>query len=330
MTLPDTSASTFHKLVYASVCFVWGTTYLAIKIGVETLPPFLMGGVRFLIAGLPLLLVLKWRGAPWPTRSDWPAIAVGGVTMLAIGNGLVGWAEQWLPSGLTAVLVLTSPFAYVGLSALLGDRIVPSTWAGLALAFVGVLVLFGGDIAKLAGAPDGAKLLWPIVAVLVSTVTWAVGGVVTARAPSKAPLLMTVACQMLIGAAGQLAISAAAGEWARPLAPSPESLAALGYLVVAGSWIGFGGYVLILRTMSPDAVSLITYINTVVAVLVGWLLGSETMSLRLVAGSAVIIAGVAVVNRGLAVEKRRKAEEARRRQEEELKLSRELPKFQTQ
>ena len=292
------------KLAYAVVCVAWGTTYYGIRVAVETIPPFVMGASRFLLAGGLLLLVLLARGVKLPNARDAAIVAAPGLLMLTVSNGLINWSELHLASSIVAVLVIMSPFALVGISSFLGEAIPKSTWAGLVISFVGVVALFWPDLRRALESGPAAESSGPptwllVGAVLLAASVWSAGSVLSARHKVDCHVGMRIALQMLAGGAGQLAIALALGEPARMGTPSMQSVLATLYLVVVGSWLGYGCYIYILRVFRPDAVSLVTYVNTVVAVLVGWGLGGEAITFATLLGSAIIIAGIAVVNAGL-------------------------------
>lgn len=292
------------KLAYAVVCVAWGTTYYGIRVAVETIPPFVMGASRFLLAGGLMLLVLLLRGVRLPPAREAAMVAAPGVLMLTVSNGLINWSEIHLASSIVAVLVIMSPFALVGISRFLGDPIPKSTWTGLGLSFAGVVALFWPDLrAAVEGVAVGGREgppMWLLVGcVLLAASVWSAGSVLSARHKVDCHVGMRIALQMLAGGVGQLVVALAAGEFGRLGTPSLDSVLATLYLVVAGSWLGYGCYIYILRVFRPDTVSLVTYVNTVVAVLVGWWLGGERITLATLLGSAIIIAGIAVVNSGL-------------------------------
>ena len=226
--------------------------------------------------------------------------------MLTLSNGMISWAELYVSSSLAAVLVVLSPFALVGISRWLGDAIPGSTWLGLILSFVGVVVLLSKGLGPESGIllPDApshstAMAMLAVGLILLSAGLWSVGSIVAARRPSHTPLRMRVACQMLAGGAGQLVIAAARGEWRDVHGVTASSIGALAYLIVVGSLIGYGCYIYVLGHFSPDAISVTTYVNTIVAVTVGWLIGDEELSWRMAAGGVLVLAGIVVVNWGL-------------------------------
>lgn len=196
---------------FAAVYLIWGSTYLAIRVGIETLPPFLMAGTRFLVAGSVLYIWARARGAASPERGDWRAALVTGAALLLVGNGLVGWAEQSVASGVAALLVATEPLWVVMLNWMLpgGERPGGRTFAGLAVGFVGVLMLVG------AGATEGAVDPLSAGALFVAALSWAAGSLYSARVKGAASPLLAAGMQMLAGGALLIIVSGILGEWAR-------------------------------------------------------------------------------------------------------------------
>ncbi len=286
------------------VYVVWGSTYLAIRWGLETIPPFTMASLRYLVAGSILLAAAKAKGAPPVRLADLRPAVVTGALMLLCGNGGVVWSEQRIASGLAALLVAVEPLFIVLLQATLPqEKRRPSGRAivGVGLGIAGVVVLvgpsrLGGERADLAGA----------AAVLFAAFAWALGSLLSRHfAPPPSPLQAT-ALQMLSGGALLGAASVAFGEAARfsPAAVSTKSLLAVAYLVVFGSIVAFTAYVWLLRAASPALVSTYAFVNPVVAVFLGWLLAGEDVSARTVVAAAVIVGAVVLITLG---ETRRRA-----------------------
>jgi drug/metabolite transporter (DMT)-like permease len=279
-------------IAWATVCIVWGTTYVAIKIALETIPPFLIGGIRYVIAGGVLLAWLAATGRPIPVRATWPRLAVLGFLMLTVGNGGVTWGEQYLASGLTAVIIATTPFWMVGVDAVLpgGSRMSWRHWAGLGVGFVGIVLLVWPDLAVSAGASTIAG----VIALQVACLGWAVASGFTRRQGVSSSVLGTAAVQMLFGGVFLTLVGTFTGEWAR-LAFSARSLSALLYLIVAGSLVAFAAYSHALRNLPVAVVSLHTYVNPVIAVLLGTVLLGEPFRPSMLVAGAVIVAGIAIV-----------------------------------
>ncbi len=280
---------------FATVYLVWGSTYLAIRFGLETMPPFLMAGVRFLVAGTLLYGWARARGADRPTWDHWKVAATAGVLLLAVGNGGVTWAERSISSGLAALLVASEPLWLVLLAwgFFGGARPTGKIMAGLALGLLGVasLVVPGGELAVAGSA-------WGMVAVLVATVSWAVGSLLLRDAKRPDSPILGTGMQMLAGSAVLIAVGLARGE-ARgfdPAAVSTGSLLALLYLIVFGSIAAYTAYTWLLTVTTPARASTYAYVNPVVAVLLGHWLGAEKVSPIAWVSMAVIVGSVALVN----------------------------------
>ncbi|HEY3350429.1 MAG TPA: EamA family transporter [Thermoanaerobaculia bacterium] len=277
---------------------VWGSTYLAIRWALETIPPFTMASARYLVAGSLLLAWVKYRGAPRIALRDLgPAFLTGGL-MLLCGNGGVVWAELRIASGLAALLVAVEPLFIVLLQATLPqERRRPSGRAlfGVALGVIGVVLLvgpagLGGERVDLGGA----------AAVLFAAFAWALGSLLSRHFQPSASPLQATALQMLAGGALLGGASGFAGEWARfsPSLVSGRSLAAVAYLVVFGSLVAFTAYIWLLRAASPALVSTYAFVNPVVAVFLGWLLAAEPVSTRTLVAAAVIVGAVVLITLG--------------------------------
>jgi drug/metabolite transporter (DMT)-like permease len=283
---------------FAAVYLIWGSTYLAIRFAVETLPPMLMVGARFLIAGGLLLLWARFREGTVPSARDWRTSAVSGTLMLAGGNGAVVWAEQKLPSGIAALLVAVVPIWMVLLDWLRpgGRRPGAAVFAGLALGLAGLLLLVGPDALHGGGAVDLASA----GVLLAGSLAWAVGSLYTQRAPRATSGSVGSATQMLVGGACSLFVALLLGEPARLDMghASALSFAALGYLIVFGSLIAFTAYLYMLAHTTAAKAATYAYVNPIVAVLLGWAFASEPVSARTLLAAAVILAGVAIITLG--------------------------------
>ena len=297
-TLPHRRPASRGELVlaFAAVYVLWGSTYLAIRVGVETIPPFLLAGVRHLTAGLILLGWLRWRGTPWPERRHWRAAAIIGGLMLLGGNGLVTWAEQRVPSGLAALIVASVPLWMTLLDGIQQrERPHGVVIVGLAigLAGLGFLVAPGNFAGGTHVDPLGAAAL------LAAALFWAIGSLYSRRAKLPASTLLATAMEMIAGGAILLCASALLREWRgfSPAAVSSSSFLALGYLIVAGSLLGFTAYVFLLGATTPARVSTYAYVNPVVAVLLGWAILGEAVTPRTLIAAAVIVASVALIIR---------------------------------
>ena len=281
-------------LAFAAVYLIWGSTYLAIRLAIETMPPFLMAGVRFVVAGVVLYTWARWRGAPRPVRVHWLAAATVGGLMLLGGNGGVVWAEQRVPSGLTAVLIATVPLWIALLEWVRGGARPNGRVAfGLMIGLTGIALLVGPG--ELAGG-KGVDLLGAAV-LLMGSLSWAIGSLYSrhARLPSS-PLLAT-AMEMLAGGLLLLLAGLATGQAAdlNVSRISLQSVLALCYLIVFGSLVAFTAYIWLLRVTLPAHAATYAYVNPVVAVLLGWALGGEPLTARTLLAAAVIVGAVVII-----------------------------------
>jgi drug/metabolite transporter (DMT)-like permease len=282
-------------LAFAAIYLVWGSTYVAIRVGVASLPPFLMAGTRFLIAGGLLFASLWVRGMKPPSGVQWRNAAIVGTLLLTGGNGLVSWAEQSVRSSLAALIVGTTPawFAVMEWVRPGGARPTPSTVLGVLVGFGGVALLVSGR------GPDGSERTssWGVAALMLACVCWAGGSMFARHSRRPESLWMGAAMQMLCGGAGLLMISTLCGEPARAIAnPVPiAALTALAYLIVFGSWIGFSAYLWLLKVSTPARVSTYAYVNPVIAVLLGWLILDEPLTGRVLWAAGIIVIGVIII-----------------------------------
>jgi drug/metabolite transporter (DMT)-like permease len=279
---------------FAAVYVIWGSTYLFIRFAVETLPPFVMAGARFAVAGAILYLWARLRGSPAPTRAESRGATIAGLFLLLGGNGAVAWAEQRVPSGVTALLVATVPVWIVLIDWLRpgGTRPRAGVFAGLALGLVGLALLVGRG----ALGSEGVDLMGAGVLV-VGSILWATGSLYVRHNPTPSSAMVTNAVQMLAGGVALLVVGLAAGELARLdlAAASTRSLLSLLYLVIAGSLIGFTAYTYLLQVSTPAKVATYAYVNPIVAVFLGWAFASEPITVRTLVAAAVILAGVAII-----------------------------------
>jgi drug/metabolite transporter (DMT)-like permease len=280
---------------FAVVYVVWGSTYLAIRFAIDTLPPFLMAAGRFLVAGGLMWLWAKRRGAGRPTRRQVGAAAVVGLLLLMGGNGGVVWAELRIDSGLAALLVAMVPLWVVTLEWLQpgGRRPRLPLVLGVAGGLAGIVLLVGP--AELAGAERVD--LWGAGAVVVASLLWSIGSLYAARADLPASPRQATAIEMLVGGAGLVLVGTFTGEPARLdlAAVTPLSWAALAYLVVFGSLLAFSAYVWLLRVAPPSKVATYAYVNPVVALVLGWAFAGEELTARTLIAAAVILASVGLI-----------------------------------
>jgi drug/metabolite transporter (DMT)-like permease len=286
-----------HKLAWtawAAICFFWGTTFLGIKIALETMPPFLMGGTRYVIAGVTLALVLTLRKHRLPDRSSWFTLAVLGFFMIVLGNGGVVWGEQFVPTGLAAVVVGTSPFWMVSVNALMphGDRLHARQWIGLTVGFCGILLLLWPEISLRGGDKHGFVL--GITSLEIACAGWAIGSNYTRRHVLPDDVLGSAALQMAFGGAMMTLVGLATGESSH-LSITPRTASAWLYLAVFGSIVGFVAYSYALQHLPVTIVSMYTFVNPVIAVTLGTLILGEPFHLRMLAAAAIIIVGIVIV-----------------------------------
>jgi len=290
---PGQQAAIFWS--FAAIYVIWGSTYLAIRVLVASVPPLIAGGSRFLVAGAILYAWARWRGAPAPDPRLWSRATLLGGLFFLIGNGGVSWAETRLPSGLTALLAATSPL-FTGFfeSALGGWRRPPlRVVLGIIAGLGGVALLvapgefIGGGHADLAGA----------AAITLASIGWAGGSVASHAVPLRASPALGTAMKMLTGGALLVVAGLLLGEGAHlSLAMlTPKALVAWCYLIVFGSLIGFSAFTYLLRVTTPQKVSTSAFVNPLVAVLLGWAILGEVVTPRTLVAAAVIIGGVMLI-----------------------------------
>jgi drug/metabolite transporter (DMT)-like permease len=281
-------------LAFLAVYLCWGMTYLAMRIAVQDIPPHLMSGARFLVAGLVLYLWTRRRGDPRPTPIQWRAAAMVGAFLLLGGNATVAWAEQQVPSGLAAVLIAVAPIWMVAFEwARGGPRPGKRVIAGLILGLAGVALLVSpnGD------STTQVNLIGAVMLVLASA-SWAWGSVVSKSAPlPKSPFLAT-SMEMIGGGVLLLLTAAAAGQFAhfRPTQVSADAVLAWLFLVIFGSLVGFTAYIWLLGVTSIAKVGTYAYVNPIVAVFLGWAILDEPVTGRTLLAALVILVGVGLVN----------------------------------
>jgi drug/metabolite transporter (DMT)-like permease len=253
----------------------------------------LLAGFRWLAAGLILAAFLPLFREQLPPRRTWRSIALLGFLMNVLGNGLLVWAERYVASGLTAVVVGMVPFWSVVVEAVSGgERLTRGTTAGLAVGFAGIVVLVWPELTV--GGETGRMFLAGIVALQVGSLAWAIGTSYTKRRRIGASPLASSALQMIFSGAMLLAVGTVLGEWAR-LSFTPRTFAALLYLTVAGSVIGYTAYVYTLKYLPVSTVSLYAYVNPIIAVILGTLIAAEPLNPRIVLAAALVFGGIAIV-----------------------------------
>ena len=280
---------------FASIYTIWGSTYLAIRYAVETIPPFLMGGIRFVVSGAMLYAWARYRGAPKPTRRHWRNATIAGGLLLLGGNGAVVWAEQFVPSGLTALLVSILPFWLVIIEWVRPPRRRPhaAVIIGLIVGFIGIIVLVGpgnfsghGDV-----RPIGAVVL------ILGSLSWAIGSFFSRDADLPHSGLLTTGMEMLGGGTLMLIAGALSGELSHFDIHRVSTASEIGliYLITFGSLLGFTSYIWLLDKVSPARLGTYAYVNPIVAVILGWAIASERLSLRTAVAAAIVICAVALI-----------------------------------
>jgi len=298
---------------FAIICIVWGTTYLAIRIALETIPPLLLTGTRFVIAGVIMLGVARLRGETLPSdRRTLANLALVGFLLVGVGNLAVVWAEQWVPSGLAALLVATAPFWMAIIEAFRsgGERMDLRSGIGMLIGFAGVAMLV---------TPRGSGGAWSVsfligaLAIQIGGMCWQLGSAHGKYNLHHVPLLASAALQMLFGGIIVTIVGFALGEGPR-YTLTPRTFAALAYLTIFGSIIAYSAYVYALAHMRTTHTALYAYVNPVVAVFLGWLILDEPLTWLSVLAMVVILAGVALVqtSRGRAATVAPPAEEAKK------------------
>jgi drug/metabolite transporter (DMT)-like permease len=280
---------------FAAVYLIWGSTYLGIRFAIETVPPFLMGAGRFLVAGLLMLVCLRFQGHRMPGWNHWRNAIVVGALLLGVGNGGVNWAEQKVPSGITALLIAVTPLWFALFDWLRpgGTRPYAQTIAGILVGFAGMILLvrsrdsFTGQTVDLGGA----------LALLIASIAWASGSLYARYTPKPESPFMAGALQMIAGGFVLLLVGIAAGEPARFdwQAISFRSGAAFVYLTIIGSLVGFTAYSWLLKVSTPARVSTYAYVNPVIAVFLGWALAGERLTGPMLLAAAIIVFGVVII-----------------------------------
>jgi drug/metabolite transporter (DMT)-like permease len=282
-------------LAFAAIYVIWGTTYLFIRIAVETIPPFLMAAARFLVAGALSFLYLRWRGVPLPRRLEWRSAAIIGFFLLFGGNGLVTWSEQQVPSAIAALVVAIMPIWLIVFDYLMFARVRPGrqTVFGLALGFLGIALLIGpGQILGTATFD-----LTSLLVLCLADVMWSLGSLYSRQATLPENVFMSTSIEMLVGGsillvAGLLTGEAAAFDIA---AISTRSFVSWVYLTVFGSLVAFTAYIWLLKHVRVSLVSTYTYVNPVIAVFLGWLVLDETVTWLTIVAVVVIVTAVVLV-----------------------------------
>jgi drug/metabolite transporter (DMT)-like permease len=281
-------------LALLAVCFFWGTTYIAIRMSLEAIPPVVLVSARFILSGALMLAGVLAARARLPRGRELWATALNGVLILGVGNTCLSVAELWIPSGLAALIITTSPFWMVGLDALVpgGSRLRLPTIAGILVGGVGTVILV---MPQAMNVHTGGRLWWAFLVLQIANFAWCYGSLRQLRLPTQASPIVNGAVQQL--AAGLACLPFAIFHTGPPMVWQPRAFAAALYLVIFGSIVGYSAYVYALDHLPVALVSLYTYVNPIVALFLGWLFYREPFGRIELAGMAVIFLGVAIVKR---------------------------------
>jgi drug/metabolite transporter (DMT)-like permease len=277
-----------------SVCIFWGTTYLGIRMALESFPPLALVAIRFVISGALLLAAARLAGAHLPRGRELWVSAFTGILNLGIGNGCLVYAEQWVPSGLAALFITFSPFWMVGAETMMpgGERLHRPTILGMLVGCAGAALLVSPGLST-EGA--GGSLVQGFLVLQAGSMAWAFGSIYQRRQPAKAHPIVTGAVQQLAAGLAFAALALVIPE--RPIVPTFRGVAAISYLVVFGSIVGYSSYIYALDRLRVAVVSIYSYVNPVVAVILGWLFYREAFGAREAAAMATIFLGVGIVKR---------------------------------
>jgi drug/metabolite transporter (DMT)-like permease len=290
------SAPSVAYLAFITVCVVWGTTYLAISVALETVPVLLVAGLRWMFAGVVMsaLMLATGRGLPGPRL--WLPLALLGLLMNVVGNGFVVYAQQYVASGLTAVLIATTPFWSALIERLLpnGERFTRRSLTGLAIGFSGIVVLVWPEMTN--GGAGGRQFILGVIAIQLACVGWVIGTSFAKRHELGDNPFPSTALQMVFSGIMLLGAATANGDWAQ-LSFTPRTIAAMLYLSLAGSLVAYSAYIYAIQHLPLQLVSLYAYINPMIAVALGTLILSEPLSARIIVAAVLVFAGTWVVGR---------------------------------
>lgn len=282
-------------LAWISVCIVWGTTYLAIRIGVHDLPPMLFAGLRWILAGTILYTFLRIRNYTRPNRSEIIHSGIIGILLLGFGNGLVVFAEQWIPSGLAALIITTVPLWLVLFESLLpnGSKLNFEIISGILLGLVGIILIFSSDINEFLKTEN----FLGIAAIIFAVITWALGTLYSKYRKLKTHPLMTASFQMLIAGSLQVLLGLVLGETS-DIRLNHEGIFAFFYLVIFGSLLGYAAYIYAISYLPISLVSTYAYINPIIALFLGWLILDENINSTIIISTVLIFISVTIIKRG--------------------------------
>jgi len=284
-------------LAWINVCVIWGTTYLVIRIGVQHLPPMLFAGIRWIIAGSIFIVFMKWKGKALPKANEIVHLAIVGLALLGLGNGLVVVSEQWIPSGLTALLLSTVPFGIVGLESLLpkGPKLNLTIMTGLIMGLLGVFLIFKGEVKYLLVVENRLGILGIMMAVFF----WSLGSIYSKYKKVNVHPLMGASVQMLVAGTAMAIVGVSLGELQK-ITLEMKGFLSLAYLITVGSWVGYGSYIYAIAHLPLSLVATHAYVNPIIALFLGWLILDEELNLQIIIAAFVIFVGVSIVRHGSA------------------------------
>lgn len=283
-------------LAFVTVCIVWGTTYLAIHVALETVPVLLLAGLRWMTAGVLLSGILLAMGRRLPPLRLWGPLILLGILMNIMGNGFVVFAQQYVASGLTAVLIATTPFWSALLERLLpsGDRFTARALTGLTIGFSGIVILVWPEMSQ--GGAGGRAFVGGVIAIQLACVGWVIGTSYAKRHELGDNPLPSAALQMIFSGVMLLTAATAHGDWAN-LTFTPRTFAAMAYLSIAGSLVAYSAYIYAIQHLRLSLVSLYAYINPIIAVALGTALLGEPLSPRIMLAAGLVLTGTWIVGR---------------------------------
>jgi len=287
---------TLAYLAFVTVCLVWGTTYLAITVALETVPVLLVAGLRWMAAGILLCGIVLASGRRLPPRRLWGPLVFLGFLMNIVGNGFVVWAQQYVPSGLTAVLIAITPFWSALIERLLpnGDRFSRQALVGLTIGFGGIVVLVWPSMTQ--GGAGGRAFVLGVVAIQIACIGWVIGTSYAKRHELGDDPFPSTALQMVFSGIMLLTLATIQGDWSE-LTFTPRTLAAMAYLAIAGSLVAYSAYIYAIQHLPLSTVSLYAYIKPMIAVALGTALLGEPLSPRIVLAAGLVLVGTWIVGR---------------------------------
>ncbi len=293
-----------HKVklivAFAIIYFVWGSSYMAIRLAIETIPPFLMAGTRFIIAGLFLFIWCYHKYKIKPTIKDWVKAAIPGILMFVGGNGSVTWSEQFIPSGLASLVVATVPVWLVILDWIFAGKKLPDkfTISGVIVGLIGVAFLFGLDETVLI-SDRGSSVITGILILTFAAISWAAGSLYVRSVKTSVSSQFLISMQILAGGFVLAIIGSLNGEWAQLSIPNISflSILSIGYLIVFATLIAYSAYFWLLRETTPAKVGTYAFFNPLVAVFMGWFLLNEPLTTETIVGASFILFSILLVNR---------------------------------